>query len=267
MIKLIATDMDGTLLNSEHKISEENKKYIIKAQEKGVKFVLASGRPTYAMIPFIKELQMDKYGGYIISYNGAEIKEAKTLKTIYSKFLKVDIVKTMYEIAKENNVSLITYDKDLIYIYDVNDYSLVEPKITDLKYEEFKYKEELKNEEYPKCMLVSENSKIIKLEEKVKKLYNNELYIAKSSPIFLEIANKEIDKGKSLEKLLEILNIEKEYAIAAGDNYNDIALLQAVGIPVAVSNAVDEIKKIAKYISTSNECDALANIIKEYVVK
>lgn len=267
MIKLIATDMDGTLLNSEHKISEENKKYIINAQEKGVKFVLASGRPTYAMIPFIKELQMDKYGGYIISYNGAEIMEASTLKTIYSKFLNLDTVKEMYEVAKQNNVSLITYDKDIIYIYDINEYSLVEPKITNLEYREIKLIDELKNNEYPKCMLVSSNDKVALLEKKLKEIYNNKLYIAKSSPIFIEIANKEIDKGKSLEKLLEILNIDKNSAIAAGDNYNDIALLKAVGIPVAVSNAVDEIKKIAKYISTSNECDALANIIKEYVVK
>ncbi|SQA14355.1 Putative hydrolase M6_Spy0533 [Streptobacillus moniliformis] len=84
MIKLIATDMDGTLLNSKHEIAEKNIESIIKAQENGYTFVLASGRPTFAMIDFAKELKMDKFGGYIISFNGGEIIDCKTWKKIYS---------------------------------------------------------------------------------------------------------------------------------------------------------------------------------------
>lgn len=128
--KLIATDMDGTLMNSESKLSIKNKEYIIKAQENGITFVLASGRPTFAMLDIAKELKMDKFGGYVISYNGGEIIECKDNKKIYSCGLSKEEVISMYNYAKENNIYFVTYNDNNIYASEINELTKIEAQIT-----------------------------------------------------------------------------------------------------------------------------------------
>lgn len=142
---------------------------------------------------------------------------------------------------------------------------MVEPYITNLNYIEIKDIKELKNEEYPKCMLVSSKDNIDKIQQDIIKEYSSLFYIARFGDISLEIFNKDVNKGKTLEKLCEILDIDLKDTIVAGDSYNDIDLLKKSGNPVAVSNAVDELKKIAKYISVDNNNSAWADIIKKYM--
>ena len=115
MYKLIATDMDGTLLNSNSHISKQNEDAIINAQEKGVVFVLASGRPTPAMIPFVSQLKLDKLNGYLISYNGASITRCSDNKNIFSLGLNEEDIRLWLDIASKNAVSLVTYVDDIIY--------------------------------------------------------------------------------------------------------------------------------------------------------
>jgi len=100
--KLIATDMDGTLLDEEHGITKENVEAIIKVQrEKGVKFVLASGRPSYAMLEYAKELQMDKYEGYVLAFNGGELIDMKTNEVIFHEGLRKNDIENVYKVSKE----------------------------------------------------------------------------------------------------------------------------------------------------------------------
>ena len=113
--RLIATDMDDTLLNKEHLISEENKKAIIGIQKKGVKFVLASGRPTYAMIDFAKDLEMNKYGGFILGFNGGEIVDISNGETIFEQALALEDIKIIYKEAIDRELSFLFYTGDTIY--------------------------------------------------------------------------------------------------------------------------------------------------------
>ena len=121
MYKLVALDLDDTLLNEKGEISKENREAIIKAQNLGVKIVLASGRPTGAMMRFIEELELDKNEGYIVSFNGGQIINCKTKETIFSQALKVSQIYEVYEQAKKLGCSIITYDgnnmKMMINIY------------------------------------------------------------------------------------------------------------------------------------------------------
>ncbi|WP_064610030.1 Cof-type HAD-IIB family hydrolase [Streptobacillus moniliformis] len=267
MIKLIATDMDGTLLNSKHEIAEKNIESIIKAQENGYTFVLASGRPTFAMIDFAKELKMDKFGGYIVSFNGGEIIDCKTWKTIYSLGIEKNDILEMYNYAQENNLTFLMYDDKSIYVNEINEYAIVEGEITKGEIKLIEDIEKMNFENSIKCSLLSEPENLIKHEKILKESkFAEKLFFARSLPIFLEIVNKNIDKGKTLHKLLEILNFDKSNTIVVGDSYNDIPLLSAGAFKVAPSNAKPEVKEMADYVGVSNDEGILADLIEKFIL-
>ena len=118
--KLIATDMDGTLLDEEHGITKENIEAIVKVQrEKGVKFVLASGRPSYAMLEYAKELQMDKYEGYVLAFNGGELIDMKTNEVIFHEGLEKKDIENVYKVSKQLYQFRIRYNcfKNSVYLF------------------------------------------------------------------------------------------------------------------------------------------------------
>ena len=265
--KLIATDMDGTLLNDEHSISKGNIEAIKEVQKKGIKFVLASGRPSFAMFSYAKELEMDKYGGYVLSFNGGQLIDMSDRKVIFHEGLGWKDIEKIYNVSQEIDIPMVLYENDTIYASKDTENTRFEAMLCGMKFVEFKNLEELDNygiKETTKCMLISEPDRIKEAEKHMKSKYENEYFIAISKPVFLEIANKNINKGKTLRILGELTNIKMEEVIAVGDSYNDIPLLEVAGMPVAVSNANEEIKKISRFESTSNNDDALKTVIERF---
>ena len=106
--KLLVLDLDGTLTNSKKKITDHTRATLIEAQKQGVKIVLASGRPTYGVAPLANALELDRYEGYILSYNGGEIIDWKTGELMYKKWLDDDVLPYLYKCAKENNFAIVT---------------------------------------------------------------------------------------------------------------------------------------------------------------
>ena len=266
--KLIATDMDGTLLDEEHGITKENVEAIIKVQkEKDVKFVLASGRPSYAMLEYAKELQMDKYESYVLAFNGGELIDMKTNEVIFHEGLDKKDIENIYNASKKINIPMILYVGDTIYGTEPTDEVMYEVDQCKMKFEKFDSLEDLVKkgiDKTTKCMLISNPEEILRAEKTMNEIHGNDYFIATSKPIFLEIANKNVNKGKTLKKLGEIENIKPEEMIAVGDSANDKPLLEFVGMPVAVENAIPEIKEIAKFISTSNVEHGLKTTIEEF---
>lgn len=265
--KLIATDMDGTLLTDEHKISDGNKESIINIQKKGVKFVLASGRPSFSMFDSAKELKMDELGGYILSFNGGELIDCTTNKVIFSLGLDENNLREIYEFSKKVNLPMVVYIGDTLYGTELTEYVQEEVDMTGMKFEKFDNIDSLKEKgitSSTKSMLIGSADKISKAEIEMKKLHGNDYFIAISKPIFLEIANKKVNKGKTLIKLGEILGIKSDEMIAVGDGGNDLPLLEVVGMPVAVENAIPAIKEIAKFESSHHMEDALKTLIEHF---
>lgn len=266
--KLIATDMDGTLLDEEHGITKENVEAIVKVQrEKGVKFVLASGRPSYAMFEYAKELQMDKYEGYVLAFNGGELIDMKTNEVIFHEGLDKQDIENVYKVSKEINVPMILYVGDTIYGTEATEGVMYEADQCKMKFQKFDSLEELEKkgiDKTTKCMIIGTPEEVLMAEKHMNKVHGNDYFIAISKPIFLEIANKNVDKGKTLKKLGEIENIKPEEMIAVGDSANDKPLLELVGMPVAVENAIPEIKSISKFISTSNVEHGLKTVIEKF---
>ena len=136
-----------------------------------------------------------------------------------------------------------------------------------MKFQKFDTLEDLEKkgiDKTTKCMIIGTPEEVLIAQKHMNKVHGNDYFIAISKPIFLEIANKNVDKGKTLKKLGEIENIKPEEMIAVGDSANDKPLLEYVGMPVAVENAIPEIKEIAKFISTSNVEHGLKTTIEEF---
>ena len=265
--RLIATDMDGTLLNDEHELTEGDIGAIIDIQKKGVKFVLASGRPSYAMLKQAKQLEMDKYNGYVLAFNGGELIDMSKNNVIFHEGLDKNDIEKIYTISEEMGIPMVLYVDDTVYATGDTEFTRYEANQCEMKLEIFESPEELEEKgicQTTKCMLVGEPKEIEKAEIYMKEKHGNDYFIATSKPIFLEIANKNVNKGKTLKKLGEIENINTEEMISVGDGENDIPLLEAVGMPVAVENAIAEIKAISKFVSSNNNEDALKVVIEKF---
>ena len=112
--KLLVLDLDGTLTNTKKEITPRNREILIQAQQQGTRLVLASGRPTYGIVPLANQLQMNQFEGYILSYNGGEIIDWKTHEILYSNVLPDTAIPQLYECAKRNGLAILTYDKEYI---------------------------------------------------------------------------------------------------------------------------------------------------------
>ncbi|RRD40069.1 HAD family phosphatase [Leptotrichia sp. OH3620_COT-345] len=265
--KLIGTDMDGTLLNDNHELTEGNIKAIVDIQKKGVKFVLASGRPSFAMLNYAKQLEMDKYNGYIIAFNGGQLIDMSNGKVIFHEGLDKNDIEKIYEVSEETGIPMVLYAGDTLYSNKNTELVQFEVSQCGMKFYEFKSIDELFGlgiKETTKCMFIDESQNILKVEEYMKSKYGKDYFIAISAPIFLEIANKNVDKGKTMKKLGEITGISLNEMIAVGDGNNDVPMLAVVEMPVAVSNANSRIKEMSKFESSDNNNDALKIVIEHF---
>lgn len=263
--KMIVTDLDDTLLNSEKKISSVDLKAIMKAQEAGIKFILCSGRPTFAMRDLAKEIKAAEYNSYILSFNGSIITECSTGKNIFEASLEKEDLHLMYDFSKKHNTHILTYINDEIISETESEYIDVETDLTKMNHRVVKSFKEYVDRGAVKCMLLAEPSYLKKVEEELKKEYGDKYSIAISKPFFLEVTKLGIDKGVAVKKLAEKLGINIEKVIAVGDSFNDLPMLKAAGTSVAVENAQPEIKKQVDYIVKSNNDGGIADLIEKFI--
>lgn len=266
--KLLVLDIDGTLTNSQKQITEFTKKTLHELQKNGVKIALASGRPTFGIVPVAKELKLEKYGGFIISFNGGRIEECKTGKVIYEKVMPLHMVRKLNRLSKENKVSILTYqDKYLITEAPDDIYIQKESMINQMRIKKVDSFVDYVNFPVTKCLMVGEGDYLAKVEQKVKNAIGGELNIYRSEPFFLEIMPQQIDKAVSLMKLADYLNITKQEMVACGDGFNDQTMIEYAGFGVAMQNAQGVVKKAADYIAPSNDSDGVAFVVNRFMLE
>lgn len=263
--KLIALDLDGTLKNSNNEITEKTKKALIQAQELGIKVVLASGRPTPGLRHEAKELDLEKYEGYILSFNGARVVDVKTKETIYEQTLTIEEAKKAYDRAKEYNLACMTYEDDMIVTEDIDDeYVCVEARINDIKKKKVSFKDNLKDPIH-KVLLTGQPDYVASIVDEFKQPFGDSLSIYRSAPYFIEIMAQGIDKAASLDRLASSLGIKQEEVIAFGDGYNDLSMIEYAGLGVAMANAVDGVKERANIVTLSNDEDGIAYTLSQII--
>ena len=264
--KLITVDLDGTLLNGEKSISELNRKALIAAQEKGHKVAIASGRPIMGCRDIADALLLDRFGGYVICFNGSEIVEWNSKKHIYDQLLPDGIVEQIWQYAEENNLTMLIHD-DIIITSNKehpriqlsarrNGMEVIQPD---------DWRKELKNRKLHKCMFIGEPEEMPRLAEEMT-LKFPEVNVIRSEPHFLEFVPKDIDKGTGLKTLAKHINCNLKDVIAFGDALNDICMLNIAGTGVAMGNAEDSVKAAADIIAPPNTEDGVAKIINDLLL-
>lgn len=264
--EILVLDIDGTLTTSEKIISERTKQAIFDLQERGHRVVLASGRPTPGVMPLAKELKMDQYGGFILSYNGAKVIDCKSGEIIYQKVLPVECIKHLFEAAEEFNTGIISYDSDgIVSGRGTDQYVETEARINKLSVKQVDNFVEYVSYPVNKCLMTGEGLYLAEVEVEMKKRFGSELSIYRSEPYFLEIMPQNIDKAYSLGKLLDHLGLSREQMISCGDGFNDLTMIQYAGMGVAMENATQVVKDAADYITLSNDNDGVAHVIEKFM--
>lgn len=266
MYKLIALDMDGTLLNEKKVISKENVKAIQKAVAKGVKVVLATGRPTKGIQSYLKELNLISEDDYAIAYNGAIVQNTKSGDIIFKALMSMDDLHFLYSLSKELNVNIHALTPDSCITTRVNKYSQLEASVNGIPLEIVDFDTIENNTAIVKTMFVDEPEILQAAVDKLPKEIYDKYTVLRSEPYFLEFLNKKVNKGTGVEILAKKLGIKKEEIICIGDAGNDIHMIKYAGLGVAMGNAFPEVKKIADYITKTNEEHGVAHVINKFVL-
>ena len=263
--KMLVVDMDDTLLTDNHEISRENKEMLLRAQEMGVYVVLASGRPTSAMIEFAKELQCDVNNSFMISFNGSVITDLKEDKILFEHSLTKEQIHSLYDFSQQNNTHIITYIDGQIISERHSEYIDIEKNITGLKLNIVSSFKDTVTTSAVKCILLEE-PEYLKGVESVLKAAMPDLSICMSKPFFLEAAPNGIDKGASIRILAEKLNIHQSEIIAVGNAGNDLTMVQYAGLGVWVDNVDAELRHHADVIVASNNDHGVAEVVRRFIL-
>lgn len=265
--KLIALDVDGTLVNKSGQISEGVRLALLRAQEEfGMRVILASGRPTAGLKSLAKALELARYSGYLLPFNGGQIFNARSHTPILTCTLPSDIKSELYTLSREEGLNILTYTDEEILSENISDpFLLKEVEITGMKTKQVVSFISETPDILPKCLIVGPADRIAEVEKVVQKKLGDKVNAFRSDPTFLEIVPKNIHKAASLANLLERLDYDRSELIAVGDSFNDIEMIQYAGLGVAMANAREEIKACADYVTTSCDEDGVAHLLEKYV--
>lgn len=268
MIKLIAIDLDGTLLKSDGSISLENKAALECAKGLGIKIVICTGRPLLSVAAILDEMNLREAGDYVITYNGGLVQRADTGEILSEKSLTKAEAIELYELSKTLNLPCNLLDLDNIY-------ELPHPKGRQSWYSKTKPAlpfvattlEELPEDSRFNKIIFCYDEKV--LNEEIKRIppeFYGEFTIMKSRPILLEMMNKEVDKGKGIAVLCDLLGFQADEVMAFGDEANDHAMIEFAGMGVAMENATTALKEVAQYITDTNDNHGIAKAIEKFIL-
>lgn len=264
--RVLVLDIDGTLTNSEKQITPATKAGIQEILLRGHKVILASGRPTPGMRRYEKELELEKYGGYLLSFNGGRIVECRSGEIVYQRLLSLSVLPSLYHFAKEHGCGLITYLGDtVISAFEPDEYVKLEARINGLPIRVVENFLEFVDFDINKCLVTAPPEVAPGYEQELREMYQGIASVYRSEAFFIEIMPENVDKASSLDRMLESLGMTRENAICCGDGFNDISMIKYAGLGVAMGNAKPEVKEAADYVTATNDEDGIVEVIQKFV--
>ncbi|OBR94325.1 MULTISPECIES: Cof-type HAD-IIB family hydrolase [Clostridium] len=262
MYKLVAADMDGTLLNEKHTLNKKTIDTIQKIKKLGVKLVLVSGRGFNKLKYFENELNIRDFA---ICLNGVNLYKDKEL--ISGQHMEDDMLYDVLHICEGKDVYPILFgDDEKVYVDKIiENYSSIEPYIGEAKAVGELTKFCRHNKIY-KITVFGEHEKLVKVENEVRNKFKYNINAYFSLPQYLEIFSSKVNKGKMLQKVAEYCNIKREEIIAIGDWDNDIPMLKYAGLGIAMDNGSKATKEAADYITKSNVEDGAAYALEKFIL-
>lgn len=272
-IKVIIMDVDGTLTNSKKQITPKTKEMLIAAQNKGIKLVLASGRPVSGLIGLAKELEMEKHHGLLVSFNGSKVVDCQTKEVLFNQTMRIEDAREVLEHMKNFKVYPMIDKGNYLFVNDVYKGMITyqNEKIDIIQYEvrggNFKLCEieDLSSfVDFPlnKILTAGDPEYLNEHYQDMMEPFKERLNCMFTAPFYFEFTAKGIDKAKALDSVLKPMGFQQEEMVAFGDGDNDATMLSYAGIGVAMDNAQDSLKKIADKITLSNEEDGIAVMLE-----
>lgn len=268
MIKLIAIDMDGTLLNSKKELLEETKQYFKNFHNKNTEtlLVICTGRPKSGIRPYLKDLGYLEENHYIISQNGANIYESQTGKRVMDAFVDSKAIQKWIEFGKTHGISVMGAGVDYYYSFDEDPTEWMEfdVKIVSGKLKRIT-KDESLNTDFYKLLLLGDEEKLNEFETIIPQEWRDEFYVVRSQKYLVEVLTKGVNKAFGVEKLAKELNIQSSEIAAIGDAANDIEMLKYAGLAIAMGNASEEVKAVSDIVTDTNENNGVIKAIDQLI--
>ena len=261
--KLIAVDIDDTLLNTKKEIAPATKAALTQAQENGVRLVVASGRLPYGVRPFAQALDVFRRAGYYMGFNGGAIMNSRD-ELIASTYLDSKYIEPVYEILRPANVTAMVHKGDIIFADNkVNEYTHIESDVIGLPLNVVDDLPAFIDWDIHKFLIAGDPDELKVLEQTLIAALGGEVDVYLSAPWFLEVMPKSVNKGEGLKTICNDAGIDISEAIAFGDSYNDIFMIKAAGLGVAMGNAEDAVKEAADMVTADCDHDGIAKALKE----
>lgn len=260
--RLLALDLDDTLLNEEFRISAENRQAVREAAESGVLVTLATGRMYRSALPFARELGIDLP---LITYHGALVRMAGEGETLYHRPIPLSIAREVVTFSAKRDFHVNAYIDDELFVAEENEFSRYYQTIARVKVTAVGDLARFLEVPPTKLTVINRDGRLDGLREELSRNFDGLLAINISRPHFLEITDRLATKGRALKYLAELHQIPREQVAAVGDSFNDIDMLLYAGIGVAVANAREEVRAVADYITASNVEHGVAQFIRKFL--
>lgn len=261
--RLAALDLDGTLLNDQHIVTNRTCEALQKLSEQGVVVVLISGRMHQAILPISNQIGLENP---IISYNGGMIKYPKTGEVIHHTPIPAAEARALVKYGDQNRLHFNFCLNDQLFIKDHNHWSELYEERTGVSATAVGNLHELDGQEPTKMQILDTPEKINRLLNECKIQFGTRLYVTRTQIEYIEFMNPQVSKGRALQALADQLHIPNNRIVTFGDGYNDESMMKIAGYRIAMGNSVDEIKAIADYTTDTNQNDGVALAVEKLLL-
>lgn len=268
-VRLIALDLDDTLLNEEREITEKNLEALKECAQKGIYIVLCSGRAEDAILPFIKKIGIGEKetGRYLIAINGCSIFDLHTREQVFCKKVESDILVRTNEIAEEWGLRSEVYTPDTIYYQEETKWTRLDVDLCGLKGKVVPNYKEFIKQGFTKMLVPGQPELLLKLQDVLRKEFGDRAVIFTSKPYFLEILPPNCGKGEAVNFLAEKIGLPSDTTMAFGDSMNDESMIRLCKYGVCMKNGLDAIKEISDFVTDyDNNNDGIADFLRKYVL-
>jgi len=266
-IRLLALDLDDTLLRSDLSISYRTRASIKRTEAAGVTVVLASSRVPAAIDRFARLLGLHKRPGYLICGNGAIIQESHTGRVIYEAYIAPGPATAACDLADAEGFAVQIYEDDVMYVSRHNEFTAYDEKLTGLRQVVVENFREMAAQGCYKLLIPGDPMLLEPLETIFRAYLGADTTILASSPYFMEILPPNTSKGAALARIAETLGIDREETLAIGDSLSDEAMIRWAGMGVAMINGDERVKSVASLVTEhSNDDEGVAEVIDTYIL-
>ncbi len=265
--KLLVTDIDDTLLTTDKRITQNVMQAISKAQDAGVTIAIASGRLPIGVRPYVEALRIRERGGAYLAFNGGLILDAQD-HILHADVLDAKYLPAVVRALRPYDVAVLVHQHDKIFTdNNQNSYAYTEPEAL---HQPLHLLDDLLTDvdwDLHKILIAGEPELLKEVEPVLKAQFGDELDIFLSAPWFLDVMPKGVTKGAGIRWLADRMGISVDEVIACGDSYNDLSMIEAAGLGVAMANAEEGLKAAADYV-TERDCDhdGIAEVVEKFIL-